>query len=98
MAFVNGSAYQVMCSYASENGIPSCASDFLLNQVVRGKWNRSDVVVATDCGAIGNMVSQNKYAKDDKDAAAKSINGGSDIDLGDMYFPPKSNGGNDALN
>lgn len=97
MAFVNGSAAQVMCSYASENGVPSCASDFLLNQVMRKKWNRADAVVVTDCGAIGNMQYHNKYAKDATDAAAKSFNGGSDVDLGDMYFPPKSNGGNGAL-
>lgn len=97
MAFVEGNALQVMCSYASENGVPSCASDFLLNQVVRKKWNRTDVVVSTDCGAISNMQYHNKYAKDATDAAAKSINGGSDIDLGDMYFPASSIGGNGAL-
>lgn len=34
------------------------------------------------------MVYYNLYAANDTDAAAKSLNGGSDIDLGDMYFPP----------
>ena len=30
-AFVEGKAAAVMCSYASENGVPSCANDYLLN-------------------------------------------------------------------
>lgn len=34
------------------------------------------------------MVDGNFYASNITDAAAKSLNGGSDIDLGDMFFPP----------
>ena len=50
----------------------------LLNQVIRSSagFNRSDVVVGTDCGAVNNMVNANKYAKSDLDAAAKTLNGG----------------------
>eukprot|EP00026_Physarum_polycephalum_P000650 Phypoly_transcript_00651.p1 GENE.Phypoly_transcript_00651~~Phypoly_transcript_00651.p1 ORF type:complete len:873 (+),score=93.35 Phypoly_transcript_00651:1602-4220(+) len=92
-----GNAQAVMCSYASVNGVPSCANDYLINQVVRGKWGRPDVLVATDCGAVGNMVNANFYAKNNADAAAKALNGGSDVNLGDMFFPPAANGGNGAL-
>eukprot|EP01113_Clastostelium_recurvatum_P036756 TRINITY_DN5293_c0_g1_i5.p1 TRINITY_DN5293_c0_g1~~TRINITY_DN5293_c0_g1_i5.p1 ORF type:complete len:548 (+),score=129.93 TRINITY_DN5293_c0_g1_i5:1075-2718(+) len=92
-----GNAQAVMCSYASVNGVPACANNFLINEVVRGKWQRPDVLVATDCGAVGNMVSGNKYAKSNADAAAKAINGGSDVNLGDSFFPPAANGGNGAL-
>ena len=66
-------------------------------QVIRGVFNRSDVVVASDCGAIGNMVLHNFYAKNLEDAAAKSFNGGCDLDLGDMFYSPIVNGGNGAL-
>lgn len=96
-AFVDGEAMAVMCSYASENGVPSCANDYLINKVVRSFWNRSDVVVGTDCGAVSNMINANHYAKDDVDAAAKSLNGGSDLELGDQYYSPLSSGGSDSL-
>ncbi len=29
-----GNAQAVMCSYASINGVPACADDYLLNQVM----------------------------------------------------------------
>lgn len=45
-------------------------------------FNRSDVVVGTDCGAINNMVHANHYATNDTDAAAKTLNGGTDMELG----------------
>ncbi len=31
--FVEGRAAGAMCSYASINGVPSCANDYILNQV-----------------------------------------------------------------
>lgn len=38
-----------MCSYASVNGVPSCASGLLLNTLVRKEWGRPDSVIVTDC-------------------------------------------------
>jgi len=32
-----GHAMGTMCSYAGLNGVPSCANDYLLNQVIRSK-------------------------------------------------------------
>jgi len=77
-----------MCSYAGLNGVPSCANDYLLNQVVRGAFQRPDVVVGTDCGAVNNMVNANHYASNDVDAAAKTLNGGTDMELGDQVRIP----------
>ncbi len=34
------------------------------------------------------MIFQNHYAKTILDAAAKSLNGGSDLNLGDTYYSP----------
>eukprot|EP00005_Dracoamoeba_jomungandri_P000876 CAMPEP_0174251866 /NCGR_PEP_ID=MMETSP0439-20130205/1559_1 /TAXON_ID=0 /ORGANISM="Stereomyxa ramosa, Strain Chinc5" /LENGTH=746 /DNA_ID=CAMNT_0015332303 /DNA_START=231 /DNA_END=2471 /DNA_ORIENTATION=- len=93
-----GNAMATMCSYAGVNGVPSCANNYLLNEVIRKKFNRPNVVVASDCGAIGNMLTDDvKYAKNSSDAAAKALNGGCDLDLGDQYYPPASSGGNDGL-
>ena len=92
-----GGAMATMCSYAGLNGVPSCANDYLLNQVLRKKFNRSNVVVGTDCGAINNMFQSNHYAANSEDAAAVVLNGGSDMELGDMLWSPIANGGQGLL-
>jgi len=84
--FVDGGAMMAMCAYSSVNGLPSCANTYLINGIIRGEWKKGDVLVGTDCGAISNMVSANKYASDGADAAAKTLNAGADQELGDTYF------------
>jgi hypothetical protein len=32
------------------NGMPSCANSWLLNDVLRKKWDRQDAFISTDCG------------------------------------------------
>ena len=66
---------------SSEGCARAGANSYLLNDVIRSSagFNRSDVVVGTDCGAINNMVRANHYASSDLDAAAKTLNGGCDI-------------------
>ena len=44
------------------------------------------------------MVSQNHYASSKLDAAAKTINGGTDMELGDQLWSSKAAGGDDLLN
>lgn len=34
-----GKVSGIMCSYNAVNGVPSCANDWLLKQVLRGDWN-----------------------------------------------------------
>jgi beta-D-xylosidase 4 len=92
-----GNAMGTMCSYAGLNGVPSCANDYLLNKVIRSKFEREDVVVGTDCGAINNMFQANHYAENAEDAAAKSLNGGADMELGDQVWAPVANGGSGLL-
>ena len=55
MAFKQGGAAGAMCSYTGVNGQPSCANGFLLNHVLRGKWNMTDALVTSDCGAINKL-------------------------------------------
>lgn len=85
-AFVEGGAMMVMGSYASINGVPSCANNFLLNDLVRTRWKRPEVLVGSDCGALLNMVHASHWAKDSIDAAAKALNSGLDQELGSTYF------------
>jgi xylan 1,4-beta-xylosidase len=92
-----GNAGAAMCSYAGVNGVPSCAHDYLLNEVVRGHWERPDALIVSDCGALANMQRFSHYAKDMKDAAAKALLGGCDVDLGDGLYSLVEVGGMGSL-
>jgi beta-D-xylosidase 4 len=86
----------IMCSYNSVNGVPSCASSFLLQSVLREHWDfESDSRwIVGDCEAVHNIFDPHGYASDDVHAAADALNAGVDIDCGTTY--PKSLGA--ALN
>jgi len=55
-----GNASGVMCSYNAVNGVPSCASSFLLNETLRGKWGFNGYVTS-DCGAVNDVYSSHNY-------------------------------------
>jgi beta-glucosidase-like glycosyl hydrolase len=40
--FTEANAAGAMCSYTAENGVPSCANSWLLNDVLRKEWGRDD--------------------------------------------------------
>jgi hypothetical protein len=48
---VEGQASLIMCSYASINGVPSCANP-LLTTLVRDTWASPDVVVVRDAVSV----------------------------------------------
>ena len=56
IAFTEGNPVGAMCSYNAENGHPSCANDFILNQVIRKRWSQPNAHITTDCGAVSNML------------------------------------------
>lgn len=93
-----GNASGAMCSYNSENGHPSCTNGFLLNTVLRERWGKSDVMISTDCGAVLDMVNQPKqtlpagmqHAPSKAQAAAYTINNGTDLDMGDSVWGDSS--------
>jgi len=108
MGFVDGGAMATMCSYAGvttpgKTNAPSCASEYLLKSVIREQWQRPDVVVQSDCGAITNMVGDDfpgaggHYAKNMTDATAKAMNAGCDADDGNGVYSPKKFGGQGLL-
>ncbi|PIL26674.1 hypothetical protein GSI_11250 [Ganoderma sinense ZZ0214-1] len=81
----------VMCSYNAVNGIPSCASKFLLQDVLRDYWGFSaDRWVTSDCDAVSNIYSPHNYTDDPAQAAADALLAGTDIDCGTFsseYLP-----------
>ena len=81
----HAAAAGTMCSYmavrldgaAGDYYVPSCANPYLLADVVRGYWNRSDATHLTDCGAVANM--RGRWFSNFTLAAAASINAGCDM-------------------
>ena len=76
IAFEEGNASGVMCSYDAINGRPSCANGALLNDVIRGEWGQEHAFVTTDCGAVSNMLGAPAHAPSNEAAAAWTINNG----------------------
>ncbi|UFH32419.1 beta-glucosidase BglX [Chryseobacterium sp. C-71] len=68
-----------MNSFNDINGIPATANKYILRDLLKDKWNYQGFVVS-DWGSIGEMVPHG-YAKDNREAAEKAINAGSDMDM-----------------
>ncbi|MES2444836.1 MAG: glycoside hydrolase family 3 N-terminal domain-containing protein [Pseudomonadota bacterium] len=72
----------VMASYNEIDGIPSHASKWLLTDVLRGEWGFKGAVVS-DYFAVRELVTRHKMYKDVKDAGARAINAGVDVETPD---------------
>ena len=77
-AIKEGKAYSIMGAYNRLYGEPCCASPFLLQKILRDKWNFKGYVIA-DGGAVEDIYKNHKVAHDYADAAAKAIESGCDL-------------------
>ena len=75
-----------MCSYNAINGHPSCANNYILNDIVRNKWGQINSHISTDCGAVPNLRGNPVNAQNDTLAAAYAINNGTDLEMGSSLF------------
>ena len=75
-----------MCSYNAVDGIPSCANRYLLQNVIREHWDFSENVIIGDCGAVMNVYNPHHYVSGMAEAAAVSLNAGTDIDCGPVAY------------
>jgi beta-glucosidase len=75
-------AFSVMPSYNEVDGIPSHANKWLLQDVLRGEWGFTGLVVS-DYYGIEQMVSRHRVATDRADAARQAVDAGIDIELPD---------------
>jgi beta-D-xylosidase 4 len=75
-----------MCSYNAVDGIPSCANRYLLQNVIREHWDFSNNVIIGDCGAVMNVYNPHHYVSGMAQAAAVSLNAGTDIDCGPVAY------------
>jgi beta-glucosidase len=83
---VDGQAYSIMCAYNAVDGKPACASDLLLQKILRGDWQFQGFVTS-DCGAIDDFFHQNghRFSKDGEHASVAGIRMGTDTNCGGTY-------------
>ncbi|MBO4267906.1 MAG: glycoside hydrolase family 3 C-terminal domain-containing protein [Bacteroidaceae bacterium] len=81
-----GNVQEVMCAYHRYEDEPCCASDRLLVDILRNKWQYKGLVV-TDCGAIGDFFNARQHGthKDAASASADAVLSGADIECGTSY-------------
>ena len=78
-------AGSVMCAYNDVNGEPACASQFLLQDQLRGKWNFRGYVVS-DCGAVVDIYRNHHFKPSQPAASAISLQRGMDNECVDGGF------------
>eukprot|EP01084_Bolivina_argentea_P274618 468127_1 len=76
-AAVKAGTSSLMCSYNAINGIPSCANSELLQDVLRNEFGFTGYVTS-DCGAVPNIYSAQKFARNIEEAAEMAIKAGCD--------------------
>jgi len=76
-AVVEGKAGSVMCAYNAINGEPACASKFLLEDQLRGKWGFQGYVVS-DCDAVRDIFTGHQYRPTQAQSTAISLERGMD--------------------
>lgn len=84
MTIKEGGAYSLMCAYNRYNGEPACASEFLLQKILRDDWQFEGFVVS-DCGAIEDIHAHHKVTKTPEQSAAQSVRAGTDLNCGKTY-------------
>ena len=70
----------IMCSYNSINGVPTCASHYLLQTVLREHWNwtASNNYITSDCEAVADVSSAHHYTATNAAGTASCFNAGMD--------------------
>ncbi|MCL2808465.1 MAG: glycoside hydrolase family 3 C-terminal domain-containing protein [Treponema sp.] len=83
-ALVENGVETVMGAYNRTLDEPCCASNLLLKEILRGKWNFKGHVVS-DCWAIKDFHEYHKVTKSSEESAAMALNAGCDLNCGCTY-------------
>jgi beta-glucosidase len=81
-----GKVAGVMGAYNAVNGVPACASSFLLDDLLRKQWGFEGYVVS-DCDAIRDIWGreQHRYVETPEEAAAAAVKAGCNLCCGGDY-------------
>jgi len=83
-ALVDGGVESVMGAYNRTLDEPCCASNFLLKEILRGRWGFKGHVVS-DCWAIRDFHQYHKITNSPEESAALALNAGCDLNCGCTY-------------
>lgn len=81
---VDGKVSAVMGAYNRFRGQPCCASDLLMQEILRGDWEFTGYVTS-DCGAIDDFFKNHKTHPDGASAAADAVIHTTDLDCGEIF-------------
>src|SRR5215216_3998236 len=81
-AVTEAGVMSVMASYNEIDGVPSHASKFLLDKVLRQEWGFTGLV-ASDYDGVAQLISRHHVAGDKAEAARLALEAGVDIELPD---------------
>lgn len=76
-----GKVTSLMCSYNAVNGVPSCASDWLLTTVARGEWG-FDGYITSDCDADSDVFNSHHFTDTAEESVEAVLKAGTDVDCG----------------
>lgn len=71
----------LMCSYNAVNGVPTCASSWLLKDVAREAWG-FDGYITSDCGAEDDVFAHHNFTKTPEESLRDILRAGTDSDCG----------------
>ena len=75
----------VMGAYNRTNGEPCCGHQYLMEEVLRGKW-KFDGHFVSDCWAIKDFHENHKITKNARESAALALKRGCDVNCGNTYL------------
>ena len=78
-AAVKAGAMTLMTSFNDNDGFPSTANPFILQDVLRKEWH-FDGLVVTDWDSMGEMIAHG-FGADRKEVARQAVNAGVDMDM-----------------
>ena len=82
-AFVEGGAWNTMCSYAAIDGQPVASDHELLTEVLRGEYHMPGFV-RSDMTAVARLKGSFSTAKDNREAIRQGLEAGVDLQLYDF--------------
>ncbi|MDT0648634.1 glycoside hydrolase family 3 N-terminal domain-containing protein [Autumnicola edwardsiae] len=83
-ALVDADVETIMCAYNSTNGEPCCANKYLLQDVLREKWN-FDGHIVSDCWALVDFYEGHNVVETPEEAAALGVKSGVNLNCGSTY-------------
>lgn len=84
----DAAAGSVMCAYNAVDGVPACASEYLLQGILQTAYNFTQPYnyVMSDCDAIDDIWSEHGFVAHASSAAAVALNAGCHMNCGTTYL------------